>query len=811
VQNIGAGFFYRCGGDNDMAEKTAEKKKGRRRKKANNKLRRIPCLPLRGLTVFPYMVLHFDVGRQKSIAALEEAMVNDQELLLVTQKDAKMDDPGFDDIYHVGTVSKIKQLLKLPGDTIRVLVEGLKRGRIVECISTDPYFEVEIEEIEENDPEPGNLEQEALMRSVLDIFEDYVKLGNRVSPDTLISVNAVEKPGQLADIIAANVLVKIEDKQSILEAFDPQDRLEKLYGILTREIQILEIERKINQRVKKQIDKLQREYYLREQLKAIQKELGEKDGIGEEVEEYRRKIEEAQLPEEAYEKAMKELDRLYRMPPGSPEIGIIRTYLDWLVELPWNVETEDNTDIKKAAKILDEDHYGLEKVKERVLEYLAVHQLTQQMKGPILCFVGPPGVGKTSIARSIARALNRKFVRMSLGGVRDEAEIRGHRRTYVGAIPGRIIASIRQAGTKNPVFLFDEIDKMSSDFRGDPASAMLEVLDPEQNFAFRDHYLEVPFDLSKVMFLTTANTLETIPRPLLDRMEVIHISGYTEEEKLHIASRYLIPKQVKEHGLKEGSVQIPERAIRDIINYYTREAGVRNLERQIATICRKAARKILETGQQCVRITSGNLKRYLGVPIYRYEKAGQHDQAGIVTGLAWTAVGGDTLLVEAIHMPGTGKLVLTGQLGDVMKESAQAGFSYIRAKARDFGIDPNFYNNTDIHVHIPEGAIPKDGPSAGITMTTAIISALTGIPARSDVAMTGEITLRGRVLPIGGLKEKVLAAHRAGITKVIIPAENEKDLKEIPENVKRKVKIVLVEHMDQVLEHALVEVPKPKQ
>jgi ATP-dependent Lon protease len=794
-----------------MAEKTAEKKKGRRRKKANNKLRRIPCLPLRGLTVFPYMVLHFDVGRQKSIAALEEAMVNDQELLLVTQKDAKMDDPGFDDIYHVGTVSKIKQLLKLPGDTIRVLVEGLKRGRIVECVSTDPCFEVEIEEIEENDPEPGNLEQEALMRSVLDIFEDYVKLGNRVSPDTLISVNAVEKPGQLADIIAANVLVKIEDKQSILEAFDPQDRLEKLYGILTREIQILEIERKINQRVKKQIDKLQREYYLREQLKAIQKELGEKDGIGEEVEEYRRKIEEAQLPEEAYEKAMKELDRLYRMPPGSPEIGIIRTYLDWLVELPWNVETEDNTDIKKAAKILDEDHYGLEKVKERVLEYLAVHQLTQQMKGPILCFVGPPGVGKTSIARSIARALNRKFVRMSLGGVRDEAEIRGHRRTYVGAIPGRIIASIRQAGTKNPVFLFDEIDKMSSDFRGDPASAMLEVLDPEQNFAFRDHYLEVPFDLSKVMFLTTANTLETIPRPLLDRMEVIHISGYTEEEKLHIASRYLIPKQVKEHGLKEGSVQIPERAIRDIINYYTREAGVRNLERQIATICRKAARKILETGQQCVRITSGNLKHYLGVPIYRYEKAGQHDQAGIVTGLAWTAVGGETLLVEAIHMPGTGKLVLTGQLGDVMKESAQAGFSYIRAKARDFGIDPNFYNNTDIHVHIPEGAIPKDGPSAGITMTTAIISALTGIPARSDVAMTGEITLRGRVLPIGGLKEKVLAAHRAGITKVIIPAENEKDLKEIPENVKRKVKIVLVEHMDQVLEHALVEVPKPKQ
>jgi ATP-dependent Lon protease len=794
-----------------MAKNMVEKKKGKRKTKTSKKLRRIPCLPLRGLAIFPYMVLHFDVGRQKSIAALEEAMINDQELLLVTQKDAKMDEPGFDDIYQVGTVSRIKQLLKLPGDTIRVLVEGLRRGRIVEYVSTDPYFEVDIEEVDEEEARTENLEQEALMRSVLDVFEDYVKLGSRVPPDTLISVNAIEKPGQLADIIAANVLVKLEDKQNILEAFDPEDRLEKLYNILVKEIQILDIERKINQRVKKQIDKLQREYYLREQLKAIQKELGEKEGISEEVEEYRNRIEKAQLPEEAYEKAMKELDRLSRMPLGSPEIGIIRTYLDWIVELPWNIETEDNLDIKNAARILDEDHYGLKKVKERVLEYLAVHQLTKQMKGPILCFVGPPGVGKTSIARSIARALNRKFVRMSLGGVRDEAEIRGHRRTYVGAIPGRIIASIKQAGSKNPVFLFDEIDKMSSDFRGDPASAMLEVLDAEQNFAFRDHYLELPFDLSKVMFLTTANTLETIPRPLLDRMEVIHIAGYTEEEKLHIASEYLIPKQVKEHGLKQGSVQMPDSVIRDIINYYTREAGVRNLERQIAGICRKAARNILETGKQRVRITSGNLKHYIGIPIYRYQKAGQHDQAGIVTGLAWTAVGGDTLLVEAIPMAGTGKLVLTGQLGEVMKESAQAGFSYIRAKAPELGIDANFYNTTDIHVHIPEGSIPKDGPSAGITMTTAIISALTGIPARSDVAMTGEITLRGRVLPIGGLKEKVLAAHRSGIAKVIIPAENQKDLVEIPENIKRRVKIVLVDHMDQVLEHALVEVPAPKQ
>jgi ATP-dependent Lon protease len=621
----------------------------------------------------------------------------------------------------------------------------------------------------------------------------------------------VEDPGQLADIIAANILVKMEDKQNILEAFDVQERLEKLYDILVREIQILEIERRINQRVKKQVDKLQREYYLREQLKAIQKELGERDGISDEIEEYQKLIEQANLPKEAYEKALKELDRLSKMPPGSAEVGVIRTYLDWIVELPWNVETEDNLDLKNAARILDEDHYGLTKVKERVLEYLAVHQLTRHMKGPILCFVGPPGVGKTSIARSIARALNRKFVRMSLGGVRDEAEIRGHRRTYVGAIPGRIISYMKQAGSKNPVFLFDEIDKMSSDFRGDPASALLEVLDAEQNYAFRDHYLELPFDLSKVMFLTTANTLDTIPRPLLDRMEVIQIPGYTEEEKLHIASRYLIPKQEKQHGLKEGSINIPERVIRDIINHYTREAGVRNLERHIASICRKAARRILETKQERVRITSGNLKKYLGIPIFSYKKADQQPQVGIATGLAWTAVGGDTLAIEVATMPGTGKLVLTGQLGDVMKESAHAGFSYIRSKARDFGIDPNFYNNMDIHVHVPEGAIPKDGPSAGITMTTAIISALTGIPARSDVAMTGEITLRGRILPIGGLKEKVLAAHRAGISKVIIPSENEKDLVDIPDNIKRKVKIVLVDHMEQLLEHALVELPKPKQ
>jgi ATP-dependent Lon protease len=772
--------------------------------------RKLPLLPLRGLTVFPYMVLHFDVGRDRSVAALEEAMVNDQEIFLATQKETRVEEPGEEDIYSVGTVTKIKQLLKLPGDTIRVLVEGLNRGKVIEFTKSDPFFEVAIEEATDEVNIGKTLEKEALMRSVLETFEDYVKLSNKVSPDTLLSVNTVEDAGQLADIIAANILVKINDKQNVLEAFDPVKRLEILYDILNREIEILEIEKKINLRVKKQIDKVQREYYLREQMKAIQKELGENEGIAAEVQEYREKVEEAQLPDETHEKAMKEIDRLSKMSAASPESSIIRTFLDWILDLPWNNETEDDLDLKNSAKILDEDHYGLEKVKERVLEYLAVRQLTKSMKGPILCFVGPPGVGKTSIAKSIARAMNRKFVRMSLGGVRDEAEIRGHRRTYVGAIPGRIITAMKQAGSRNPVFLFDEIDKMTSDFRGDPASAMLEVLDHEQNFAFRDHYLEVPFDLSRVMFLTTANTMETIPGPLLDRMEVIRIAGYTEDEKTNIAIRYLIPKQLKEHGLNKGSAIIPEKTVRDIINYYTREAGVRNLERQIAAICRKAARKLLESNKKRVRITQNNLKDYLGTPRYRYDKAHQQDEVGIVTGLAWTAVGGETLSIEVTPMAGTGKLVLTGQLGDVMKESARAGFSYLRSRASEWGIDPDFYNNTDVHIHIPEGAIPKDGPSAGITMTTAIISALAKIPVHSDVAMTGEITLRGRVLPIGGLKEKVLAAHRAGIEKVIIPFENKKDLEEIPQNIKQDVKIVAAENMDEVLKHALVRMPEPE-
>ncbi|MGI6525889.1 MAG: endopeptidase La [Caldicoprobacterales bacterium] len=772
-------------------------------------VKRLPMLPLRGLTIFPYMVLHFDVGRTRSIAALEEAMVNNQEIFLVTQQDIKVDEPEKEDIFEVGTISKIKQLLKLPGETIRVLVEGLERGRILEYTKEEPYFEVNLSTPRQYDEAELELQIEAISRNVLSSFEEYVKLSNKISPETLLTVHNLEDPGSLADIIAANVLVRIEDKQKVLEAFHPVERLETLYDILIREIEILEIENKINRRVKKQVDKVQREYYLREQLKAIQKELGESEGVAGEIEAYEEKIEKANLPEEANEKAVRELNRLSKMGAGSAEGSVIRTYLDWILDLPWNMETEDSLDLKKAARILDEDHYGLEKVKERVIEYLAVRQLTKNMKGPILCFVGPPGVGKTSIAKSIARSLNRRFVRMSVGGVRDEAEIRGHRRTYVGAIPGRIIASIKQAGSKNPVFLLDEIDKMSNDFRGDPASAMLEVLDAEQNFAFRDHYLELAFDLSKVMFLTTANTLDTIPRPLLDRMEVIQISGYTEEEKRNIASRYLIPKQMKEHGIPEKGLVLSDATIGDIINYYTREAGVRNLERQIAAICRKAARRILESGKSGVRVTGSNLKKYLGAPRFHYDKVKDNNETGIVTGLAWTSVGGDTLSIEVTPMPGTGKLVLTGQLGDVMKESARAGFSYIRSRAKEFGLNDDFHEKLDIHIHIPEGAIPKDGPSAGITMTTAVISALTGIPARGDVAMTGEITLRGRILPIGGLKEKILAAHRAGIRKVLIPNENSRDLDEIGEIVKKKVNIVLVETMDDVLAHSLVRMPKP--
>lgn len=772
---------------------------------SNEDIKRLPLLPLRGLTIFPYMVLHFDVGRPKSIAALEAAMVNDQEIFLSSQVDSKIDEPNQNEIYEVGTIAKIKQMLKLPGDTIRVLVEGLERGKILDYVKDEPYYEVDFMTPIKYNYRDMELEMEAVARSVLSVFEKFVKLSSKVSPEILLTVTSLDDYDRLADIIAANTLVKTEDKQRVLEAFDPVDRLENLYEILTREIEILEIENKINLRVRRQIDKVQREYYLREQIKAIQKELGESDGISEEVKEYQEKIEKANLPEEALEKANKELDRLARMGQGSAEGSVIRTYLDWITDLPWDIQTDDNLDLKNAAKILDEDHYGLTKVKERVIEYLAVRQMTKSMKGPILCFVGPPGVGKTSIAKSIARSLDRKFIQMSVGGVRDEAEIRGHRRTYVGAIPGRVISSIKHAGTKNPVFLLDEIDKMSSDFRGDPASALLEVLDPEQNNAFRDHYLELAFDLSNVMFLTTANNLDTIPRPLLDRMETIHISGYTEEEKLNIATKYLIPKQLKEHGISKNSIRITENTIRNIINYYTRESGVRELERQIAAICRKVARRLIDDKVKSVRITENNLEKYLGIPKYRYDKVEKNDEVGIVTGLAWTPVGGDTLSIEVVPMAGKGKLVLTGQLGDVMKESARAGFSYIRSRSKEFGLEDDFHEQTDIHIHIPEGAIPKDGPSAGITMTTAVVSALLGVKVKSNLAMTGEITLRGRVLPVGGIKEKILAAHRAGITNILIPKENERDLIDIPDNIKRNLTIRAVETMDEVLEYALVD------
>jgi len=771
---------------------------GRDRKKI------LPLLPLRGLLVFPYMVLHFDVGRDKSIGALEHSMVENQLILLATQKDAKIDFPAPKDIYKTGTVAKIKQLLKLPGDTIRVLVEGINRAQIIRYIETEPFFKVEVVEIEESGEMEKDSEIEALMRTVVSQFEEYIKLSKKISPEIMISINAIDEPGRLADIIASHLSLKTDVKQEILEAITPKTRLTKLYEIITREIEILEIERKINLRVRKQMEKTQKEYYLREQLKAIQKELGEKDEKTAEVEEYRQRIAELKLPEYVEEKALKEVERLEKMPPAVAESAVIRTYLDWILSLPCTNETQDRLDINIAETILNEDHYALEKVKERILEYLAIRQLVKKMKGPILCLVGPPGVGKTSLAKSVARALERKFVRISLGGVRDEAEIRGHRRTYVGALPGRIIQAMKQAGSKNPVFLLDEIDKMSADFRGDPASALLEVLDPEQNNSFSDHYIELPFDLSKVMFITTANALYNIPRPLLDRMETIYISGYTEEEKVKIAQKYLIPKQLKEHGLKRENLIISEGTVRNIIRYYTREAGVRNLEREIAAICRKSARKLLKEKGEQIKVTTRNLNKFLGIPRYRYGEVEKGNEVGVATGMAWTESGGDILAIEVSVMAGKGKLTLTGKLGDVMQESAYAGLSYIRSISDRLNIDEKFYEQNDIHIHVPEGAIPKDGPSAGITMATALASALTGTPVNKNVAMTGEITLRGRVLPVGGIKEKVLAAHRAGIKTIILPKQNKKDLEEIPINIKKKLNFVLVDNMEQVLEKALV-------
>ena len=763
----------------------------------------LPLLPLRGILVFPYMVIHLDVGREKSVQAIEEAMINERSIFLATQKEAQTDDPGEEDIFTVGTVAEVKQLLKLPGGTIRVLVEGIARAEIKGYVSKDPYFKVELDQYSEEFAK--NPQIEALMRNLVTQFEQYVKLSKKIPPETVVTVVNLEEPGRLSDIVASHLTLRIEDKQEILEAIDIVKRLEKLCAIVARELEIVELERKINVRVRKQMEKTQKEYYLREQIKAIQRELGEKDDRMAEGEELKEKIAKAKLPKEVEEKALKELDRLEKMPPMAAEAAVVRNYLDWLLALPWSKGTRDRLDINLAETILEEDHYGLKIVKERILEYLAIRKLAKKMKGPILCFVGPPGVGKTSLGRSIARALERKFVRISLGGVRDEAEIRGHRRTYVGAMPGRIVQGMKTAGSKNPVFLLDEIDKMSMDFRGDPSSALLEVLDPEQNNTFSDHYIEAPYDLSNVMFITTANVQHNIPRPLQDRMEIIYISGYTEVEKTQIAMRHLLGKQIKEHGLNDSMVQISENTIKRLIREYTRESGVRNLERSIASLCRKAAKHIVSGKSDKVKITAQNLENYLGKPRFRYGMAEQEDQIGVATGLAWTEVGGETLAIEVTIYKGNGKLTLTGKLGDVMKESAQASYSYVRSRAIELGIKEEMFEKFDLHVHVPEGAIPKDGPSAGITLAIALASALTNRKIRHDVAMTGEITLRGRVLPIGGLKEKVLAAHRAGIKIVIFPIDNKKDLEEIPNNVKKQVELIPVEHMDEVLKIALRE------
>lgn len=767
-----------------------------------HKARRFPLLPLRGLLVYPSMVLHLDVGRDKSVKALEKAMVDDNLILLCSQSEVNIEEPSQDEIFKIGTIAKVRQMLKLPNGTMRVLVEGLERAEVIEYTENEEYYEVQARELpeeENNDPEVH-----ALMRTVLTEFEHYINLSKKVTPETMAAVSDIEEPGRLADVITSHLVIKIKDKQHILEAIDVRVRLERLLDILHNEREVLELERKISQRVKKQMEKTQREYYLREQMKAIQKELGEKEGRAGEAEELRQQLAELTVPEKIQEKIEKEIDRLEKTPANSAEGGIIRNYLDWLLSLPWDKRTTDDLDLHHAERILNEDHYGLDKPKERVLEYLAVQKLVKKLKGPILCLVGPPGVGKTSLARSIAKSLGREFVRISLGGVRDEAEIRGHRRTYVGAMPGRIIQGMRNAGSMNPVFLLDEIDKMASDFRGDPSAALLEVLDPEQNNTFSDHFVEVPFDLSNVMFVTTANSVQSIPRPLLDRMEMLYIPGYTELEKLQIGRQYLLPKQTEEHGLTTEQLEVSEDTLLKVVREYTRESGVRNLEQQIAALCRKAARAIVSDELEKVTITPDDMKDYLGVPKFRYGLVEKEDQIGSVTGLAWTEVGGETLTIEVTVVPGSGKLMLTGKLGDVMKESAQAAFSYTRSKAGELDIPADFYEKNDIHIHIPEGAIPKDGPSAGITIATALISALTGRYVSKEVAMTGEITLRGRVLPIGGLKEKTLAAHRAGYKKILLPQDNERDLKDIPDSIKDELIFVPVSTMDQVLEHALV-------
>lgn len=765
--------------------------------------KKLPLIPIRGIGIFPDTMMHFDIGREKSINALEEAMLEDSDIFLTIQKEADIDSPKEDDFYEVGVVCRIKQMIKLPGDNIRVLVEGGNRAKIVSIIQEEPYFQVELEEYIYNDDVLIDNELEAMMRLTLDNFEEYSLIYTKIAPDAIISLKEIKNPDKFADVVASYIYLKLEQKQSLLELFDPYERLKSINTYLSKEIKVLEIENEISELVRKQVSEFQKDYYLKEQLRAIQKELGEDEGAEFEVDEYLNKIKEANMPKEVREKAEKEINKLLKISSSSPDAGVIRTYVDWLIDLPWTKKTKDNTDLKKVRKILSEDHFGLEEVKDRILEYLAVKTINKDMKGPILCFVGPPGVGKTSVAKSIARAMNRKYVRISLGGVRDEAEIRGHRRTYIGAIPGRIISSIAKVKVNNPVFLLDEIDKLASDYKGDPASALLEVLDPEQNKTFTDHYIEAPFNLENVMFITTANTTSTIPEPLLDRMEVIEISGYTDMEKRNIAEKYLIKKQIKEHGLKEKQVNISQNAVVEIIERYTRESGVRNLERNIGTLIRKAAVQIVENKKKSITINNGNIKKYLGIPKYDYDLAYEEDQVGVVTGLAWTKVGGETLFIEVNTMKGDGKLQLTGKLGDVMKESAMAAISYIKANADKLNIDYNLFKETDIHIHVPEGAIPKDGPSAGITMATAVISALTNTPVRKDVAMTGEITITGRVLPIGGLKEKLLAAKRAGIKRVVLSTKNKSDVSKIDNKIIRSMEIVYADKIEDVVNYAL--------
>ena len=765
----------------------------------------LPLVPLRGLVVFPYMLIHFDVIRKKSILALENAMANGQLIFLSAQKNPEVEVPSVSDVYTVGTVARIKQMLKLPGDSVRVLVEGIERGNIELEVTASPYISVSVSTPEYPGLAFSSDENEALRRKVLEIFDVYARVSGKISGETIASVSGIKDLGRLADVIASNALIGFEQKQDILTELDPCKRLIILASVLTKEIDILKIEQRISSMVKGQMDKNQRDYYLREQLKAIESELGDDEGTTEEIAEYRRTFKKLGLPDGAMKKINKELDRLKKMQSGSADAAVLRGYLDTVSELPWNKKTTETTNIENAEKILDNDHFGLEKVKERIIEHLAVRELSPDIKSPILCLVGPPGVGKTSIASSIARALNRKFVRMSLGGIRDEAEIRGHRKTYVGAMPGRVINAVKTAGSRNALVLLDEIDKMSTDFKGDPSAALLEVLDKEQNSAFRDHYIEIPFDLSDVMFITTANTLDTVSRPLLDRMEVIEISGYTDIEKFNIAEKYLVPKQRKNHGLTARQLRFTDEAICDIINYYTRESGVRSLERSVADVCRKAAKAIVAGEYKSVTVSRNNLSDFLGGKKYLGDKAEEKPEIGTATGLAWTSVGGVTLSVEVNVMDGNGKIELTGQLGDVMKESAKAAISYIRANSSKLGIDGSFYKTKDIHVHVPEGATPKDGPSAGITMTTAIVSALSGVPVKNTVAMTGEITLRGKVLPIGGLKEKALAAYRIGIKTVIIPADNRKDLEEIPQSVMDDMTFVPVKSIDEVLSAALAD------